>query len=162
MRTQHGLGRRHLWALDQDLEERHQEGVVDDLAALLHHVHADVDTGTGLQRMHDLVALVIDAAIVQRTRTKIKGLQRAVFLQQQRWIDDFVSSPHHGLAHLVEHLDVRQNGHRRRAAIDLFGSSDVAPDSVRHGTVATFTQDGAAIECEIARVPGHALVVFLG
>ena len=121
---------------------------------------SDVEPSTGLQRVHHLLALIVDATVVERTGAQIEGLQCTVILQQQRRVDRFMRSTQNGFGHLVDGFDLGQHRHCRAATVDFFGSGDVAADGVGHAVVAALADHVAVVEVHIAGEPRHAAVVF--
>ena len=134
------LGCRHPGVLDEDLEQCHEERVVDRRAPLIHLLLVDVDPRAGIERLDQGITVAVHPAHVQPTGSHVHrhgpATQNPVVMQQDRWVDEFVDSADVGFRHLVEHLDVRQRGHRRSAAVDLIGRGHVARDGVRETVVA--------------------------
>ena len=84
LRTQHGLGRRHVGRVHKNLEQGVPKRVVDERALLIHELQANVGPATRRQRLDHLPAVVVHAAVVDRRRRHADGVQDAVTMRKQR------------------------------------------------------------------------------
>jgi hypothetical protein len=112
------------------------------------------------ERLHELLALAVQRAVVQRPRAQVEGLQRAVVLQQERRIDDLLAGAQHRLLLLVEGEDRGERIHRGRATVDLARARHVAAHRVGEGAIAALAHDLAPGDRDVAGRERHAAIVL--
>ena len=97
------LCRRHLRGFGQDLEERHEERIVDDHALIIHQIFTDRDVA-GWQGVDKGATVCGDAAEVESPATHREIIQYPVIVSQENRVHHTMALLKHRLFLFIEHL----------------------------------------------------------
>ena len=151
------LGRGHRGRLGQDLEQADEEGVIDKLTLLVHHLFADLQF-SNRQGVDQALALGVDAALVEGAGFEFVVHDAVVIGQQHRVGGAVADLQEHRLLG-IQGLQRRQHHHRGAAAIDFAWRLLIAARRDREGAIATLLHHVLALNADIGRGEFHALRV---